>query len=55
MPRNVPMIRGSMVSSRRRTPAGMYGRKFAASGFSGFAPMMSGYSFAPMLSEDIPK
>ena len=48
------MIKGSGVSSRSRARAGIYGRKEAANGFSGFAPTISGYSFAgSMLSLDI--
>src|SRR6185503_2478706 len=53
MPRTVPIINGKMVSSRIRTPAGIYGRKVARYGLSGLKPTRSGYSFAGMLSLDI--
>src|SRR5215212_4020211 len=43
-PRIVPIIRGSALSSGKRTDAGMNGRKDAANGLVGLAPTTSGYS-----------
>src|SRR5258708_31166599 len=37
IPRMVPMINGIGVNSRKRTLAGMYGRKLARNGFAGLA------------------
>src|SRR5258708_21453546 len=41
IPSSVPMISGSGVSSRKRTLAGMYGRKLARNGFAGLALTLS--------------
>src|SRR5437016_9706794 len=49
MPSSVPMIRGIGVNSRIRVRAGMYGLKFAASGFSGLYPTISGISLGGFL------
>ena len=44
IPRMVPVIRCGHVSSGNRADAGMKGLKFAARGFVGRAPTISGYS-----------
>src|SRR5205814_3791515 len=41
IPSSVPMISGSGVNSRKRTLAGMYGRKLARNGFAGLALTLS--------------
>ena len=41
IPSSVPMISGSSVNSRKRTFAGMYGRKLARNGFAGLALTLS--------------
>src|SRR5229473_1525229 len=41
IPSSVPMISGSGVNSRKRTFAGMYGRKLARNGFAGLALTLS--------------
>src|SRR4029077_2764438 len=48
-PSNVPTMSGTGVSSRIRARAEMYGLKFAASGFSGLYPTMSGNSLGGFL------
>src|SRR6266550_9426070 len=50
MPSSVPMISGIGVSSRRRTPGGMYGQKLSRYGLSGLNPTRSGYSIAAAAS-----
>src|SRR5690349_9366459 len=49
MPRRVPTISGTGVSSRIRVPGEMYGLKLAASGLSGLYPTMSGISLGGFL------
>src|SRR6266404_3170016 len=41
IPSSVPIISGSGVNSRKRTLAGMYGRKLARNGFAGLALTLS--------------
>src|SRR5437763_16883754 len=49
MPRSVPRMIGSGVSSRSLVAAGMYGSNAALAGTSGLKPTTSGYSFSTML------
>src|SRR5207245_2243393 len=53
MPRKVPMTSGSHVNSRKFTLGGMYGRKFARYGLSGWNPIRSGYSCAAAASPGV--
>src|SRR5437660_845832 len=53
MPRKVPMTSGSHVNSRKFTLGGIYGRKFARYGLSGWNPIRSGYSCAAAASPGV--